>query len=336
MAFQPGDKLKNGKYTIERELGKGRFGVTYLAKDAKEQKWVIKTLSDDLLNQLTQPEIDRLQDKFWQEAVNLANCKHPHIVKIKEIFREGQLVCLVMEYIPGKDLAKLPTKIWSEAEILPYIRQIGEALQVVHENGLVHRDIKPDNIMIRSPQAPLNKGGEEAVLIDFGLAKGFDNPLTTVNSTSVDGFAPIELYDVNAERGAYTDVYSLAATLYFLLTKEVPPSAEKRSRNQAKLVPPKQINSQISDKVDQAIREGMRLAPEERPQTMQEWLNLLGLKSAKVKLPNWNTLDWLVAMGAIAAVIPVIVGFLAWLKPNSPPTENPPTLSLPAQVTPNK
>jgi serine/threonine protein kinase len=234
-----------------------------------------------------------------------------------------------MEFIPGKDLAKLTTKIWSEAEALPYIRQIGEALQVVYNNELVHRDIKPDNIMIRD-------GKSEAVLIDFGLAKGFDNPLTTVNSTTVDGFAPMELYDVNAERGAYTDVYSLAATLYFLLTKEVPPSAEKRSRNKAKLVPPKQINSQISDKVDEAIREGMRLAPEERPQTMQEWLNLLGLKSAKPKLPNWNTLEWLGAIAAIATILGAIVTILAWLKPNSPPTENPPTPSPPVQVTPNE
>jgi len=327
MAFTPGQQLYR-KYTIERELGKGRFGITYLARDKNGEFWVIKTLSDDLLNQLSQPEIDRLQDKFWQEAVNLAKCKHPHIVKVQETFREGQLVCLVMEYIQGKDLAKLTTKIWSEAEVLPYIRQIGEALKVVHENGLVHRDIKPDNIMVRD-------GKSEAVLIDFGLAKGFDNPLTTVNATTVDGFAPMELYDVDAERGAYTDVYSLAATLYFLLTKEVPPSAEKRSRNKAKLVPPKEINSQISDKVDQAIREGMRLAAEERPQTMQEWLDLLGLKSA-MPMPKWKAEVWWGAIGAMAAVLGVIVAFLAWLKPNSPPTENPPSPSPPVQVTPNK
>lgn len=328
MAFTPGQKLK-GNYTIDRELGKGRFGITYLAKDRNDQNWVIKTLSDDLLSQLTQPEIDRLQDKFWQEAVNLARCKHPHIVKVKETFRERQLVCLVMEYIQGKDLAKLTTKIWSESEALPYIRQIGEALKVVHENGLVHGDIKPDNIMVRDSKS-------EAVLIDFGLAKGFDNPLTTVNATTVDGFAPMELYDVDAERGAYTDVYSLAATLYFLLTKEVPPSAEKRSRNKAKLVPAKQINSQISDKVDEAIRQGMRLAAEERPQTMQEWLNLLGLKSAKPKLPSWNTLEWLAAMAAIATVLGLIVTLLAWLRPNSPPVENPPPTPPPVEVTPNK
>jgi len=327
MAFTPGQQLYR-KYTIERELGKGRFGITYLARDKNGEFWVIKTLSDDLLNQLSQPEIDRLQDKFWQEAVNLAKCKHPHIVKVQETFREGQLVCLVMEYIQGKDLAKLTTKIWSEAEVLPYIRQIGEALKVVHENGLVHRDIKPDNIMVRD-------GKSEAVLIDFGLAKGFDNPLTTVNATTVDGFAPMELYDVDAERGAYTDVYSLAATLYFLLTKEVPPSAEKRSRNKAKLVPPKEINSQISDKVDQAIREGMRLAAEERPQTMQEWLDLLGLKSA-MPMPKWKAEVWWGAIGAMAAVLGVIVAFLAWLKPNSPPVENLPPPSPPVQVTPNK
>ncbi|MGK7872496.1 MAG: hypothetical protein AB4426_04060 [Xenococcaceae cyanobacterium] len=79
MAWTVGQKLKGDKYTIEGELGRGRFGITYLASDRQKNRLVIKTLSDDLLNQLSQPEIERLQDKFWQEAVKLAQCKHRHI-----------------------------------------------------------------------------------------------------------------------------------------------------------------------------------------------------------------------------------------------------------------
>lgn len=327
MAFTSGQQLQKGNYTIDRQLGKGRFGITYLARDKKGELVVIKTLSDDLLNQLTPPEIDRLQAKFWQEAVNLARCKHPHVVEVKDTFREGDLVCIAMEYIAGKDLATLTTRIWSEREALNCIQQIGEALKVVHQNQLVHRDVKPANIMVRDKNA-------EAVLIDFGLALGFDNPLTSVNPTTADGFAPLELYHIDAERGDYTDVYSLAATLYFLLTKQIPPSAMQRSLAKAKLVPPKEINPQISDKINRAICEGMALAPEERPQSMQAWLDLLGLKSAMIWLPNWKAEVWWAAIGAIAAVIGTIIALIAFFKPATPPVENSTPTSPPGQVAP--
>ncbi|MEQ8538227.1 MAG: protein kinase [Coleofasciculus sp. D1-CHI-01] len=98
MAWSAGQQLQHGKYTIEKELGSGRFGITYLARDRTSQRCVVKTLSDTLLHQLTPPELNRLQDKLWQEAVKLAQCKHPHIVRVKDSFKEGQQVCLVMEY----------------------------------------------------------------------------------------------------------------------------------------------------------------------------------------------------------------------------------------------
>lgn len=329
MAFSSGQQLNKGNYTIDRQLGKGRFGITYLGRDKKGNPVVIKTISDDLLNQLTPAEIDRLQTKFWQEAVNLARCKHPHIVEVRDTFREGNLVCMAMEYIEGKDLATLTNKIWSEREALNCIRQIGEALKVVHKNKLVHRDIKPANIVVRD-------SNQEAVLIDFGLALGFDHLLTSVNPTTADGFAALELYHIDAERGSYTDVYSLAATLYFLLTKQIPPSAMERSLAKAKLLPPKEINPQISDKISQAICKGMALAPEERPQSMQEWLDLLGLKSAKIRLPNWKAEVWWAAIGAIAAVIGTWITWITFLKSASPPVENATPTSPPGQIAPNK
>ncbi|MEQ9232552.1 serine/threonine protein kinase [Coleofasciculus sp. E2-BRE-01] len=154
-------------------------------------------------------------------------------------FKEGDQVCLVMEYIQGQDLTH--ANRLTEKEALRYIRQIGSALMVVHENNLVHRDVRPANIIMR-------QGKREAVLIDFGLAVGFDHPLTTINPTTADGFTPLELYHVDAERGAYTDVYSLAATLYQLLTGEKPPSVRDRSLARAKLKPPQDVNPQMSDR----------------------------------------------------------------------------------------
>jgi eukaryotic-like serine/threonine-protein kinase len=312
MAWLVGQKLHDGRYTIERELGRGYFGITYLVNDRDRKRLAIETLSDDLLSQLTPIEIDNLQEKFLQEAVKLAKCKHPHIVQIKEPFLEGNQVCIVMEYIDGVDLASRAQDQLPEAEALRYIQQMGEALNAVHENGLVHRNVKPGNILIRA-------GKSEAVLIDFGLARGSDNPLTTIDGSTGDGFDSLELYHADAQLGSYTDIYSLAGTLYFLLTGQIPPTAMERSQGRARLTPPKQINSQVSDRTNEAIITGMALAAADRPQTMQDWLDILGVQR-KVSLPwqNGNFMRWLAVIGTVAAVIGTIAAWLV-LKPSPPP-----------------
>ena len=162
-----------------------------------------------------------------------------------------------------------------EVEALRYIQQMGEALTVVHNNGLLHRDVKPQNIMLRS-------GKSEAILIDFGIAREFTPNLTQTHTQILsDGFAPIEQYDKRAKRGAYTDVYALAATLYALLTGEVPTLAPLRAIS-ISFLEPKEINPNISDRVNQAILKGMEIKPENRPQTMQEWRGLLGMETVPI------------------------------------------------------
>ena len=317
MAWLVGQKLHDGRYTIEKELGRGYFGITYLVSDRDRKRLAIKTLSDDLLSQLTPPEIDDIQEKFLQEAVKLAKCKHPHIVQIKEPFLEGNQVCIVMEYIDGVDLASRAQPQLPEAEALRYIQQMGDALNAVHENGLVHRNIKPSNILLRA-------GKPEAVLIDFGLARGADNPVTTLDSKIADGFDSLELYHADAQLGAYTDIYSLAGTLYFLLTGEVPPTAMERSMGRVRLTPPKQINSQISDRTNEAIITGMALAAEDRPQTMQDWLDILGVQRQSSLRQKGNFMTWLVVISTVAAVLGTIVAWLALKPPQQPkPTGTP-------------
>jgi serine/threonine protein kinase len=180
---------------------------------------------------------------------------------------------MVMEYIDGEDLGTLVENqgVFSETEALRYIQQIGEALTVVHDNGLLHRDIKPQNIMLRS-------GKSEAVLIDFGIAREFTPNLTKTHTKILsDGFAPIEQYDARAKRGAFTDVYALAATLYSVLTGELPTISPMRAIG-TELAEAKKINSSISDKVNQAIIKGMELKPENRSQSINEWLSLLNIQ----------------------------------------------------------
>ncbi|WP_228019771.1 serine/threonine-protein kinase [Sphaerospermopsis sp. LEGE 08334] len=273
MVWVSGQQLQNGKYTIEKELGEGGFGITYLAKDHQGNLVVIKTLNDAIKKRA---DFAKFQQDFINEAIKLAKCNHPHIVKIYEVINEDDLWCMVMEYIDGEDLGTLVENhgVLSEEIALKYIQQIGEALTVVHNNGLLHRDIKPQNIMIRS-------GKSEAVLIDFGIAREFTPNLSKTHTKILsDGFAPIEQYDARAKRGAFTDVYALAATLYSLLTGELPTIAPMRAIG-TEIEEAKKINSQISDRVNHAIIKGMEIKPENRPQSINEWLSLLDIQAKK-------------------------------------------------------
>lgn len=317
MVWLAGQNLHGDRYTIERELGRGCFGIIYLARDSKNNRCMIKTLSDGLLDELSPAEIDRLQEKFLQEAVKLSKCRHAHIVRVREPFFEGEQVCIVMEYVEGEDLAHRAQKRLPEKEALRYIQQIGGALVAVHEAGLVHRDVKPANIVVRG-------GKPKAVLINFGFARGFNSSLTTVNLSNADGFDAIETYQVNSHLGAATDVYSLAATLYSLLTGKEPPKAIDLSLGKARLIPPKDINPEVSDRVNRAILEGMMPAPEKRPQTIEQWLALVGVKRVAVPMPwrNWNLTTWLVVIGTVVAILGVI-GTLFALRPTAPPEPEP-------------
>lgn len=322
MAWTVGQTLHSGKYKIDSELGRGRFGITYLAKDKGGKYLVIKTLDEDLLNKLTPEERNSLESIFSGEAIKLERCKHPHVVRVQETFKEGQLFCIAMEYIAGDTLATLAHRVVPEKEALGYIQQIGEALIEVHGKDLLHRDVKPANIIVQP-------GKYEAVLIDFGLAAEFDHPLTS--RWRPEPFAPIELNSSTRPRGAYTDVYSLAATLYFLLTGQLPASALDYKDGNAHLIPPKEINPQISEQVNNALMEGMRLEPEARPQTMREWLDLLGLTiNAPDAAPNttkkvckWETVTFWTVLGAFGTLLAVIMALIAYLNPPSGPSPEP-------------
>lgn len=270
MVWQRGQSL-SGRYIIEKKLGEGGIGVTYLAKNQRSELRVIKTLREDILdNPAWKPYLDKIRQDFRDEAVRLSVCLHPHIVKIKTIFEEENLPCIAMEYIEGADLSKYLRRrgILSEAEALQYIQQIGDALKVIHRRGLLHRDIKPSNIIIRQNKT-------EAVLIDFGIAREFiPNEVQKHTIYHTPGFAPPEQYQIEALRGEFIDVYALAATLYTLLTGVIPTTAENRNQHTL-LKPPQELNLHISDRTNQAIMRGMALNANYRPQSVQEWLQLL-------------------------------------------------------------
>lgn len=284
--WQPGKLLKNGKYSLTRELGQGGFGITYLAKNQDGQPVVIKTLNTTTIHQQSL-NFEKFKEDFYQEAIRLAKCSHhSHIVNIIELIPDVEgLPCIVMEYVSGQTLFELVQQqgFLSSEIALAYIEQIGSALQSVHQQGILHRDIKPHNILIRDNQ-------KDAVLIDFGIAREFDPKKVGAHLTSFEsqGYTPIEQLASYSkyQSSYYTDVYGLAATLYFILTGQTPVDARNRalfaSQEKDPLIPPQSLNPKIDNKLSQAILEGMEIYPENRPQTISTWLNLLRETSPKL------------------------------------------------------
>lgn len=290
MVWRAGKQLRSGRYTIEKKLGEGGFGVTYKAWHQNLKRYVViktpnKTLQKD-------PQYSYYESRFIQEGQILAQLdKNPHIVQVTDLFKESGLWCMVMEYIDGEDLSSRVAKqgVLPETEALRYIKQIGKALSIIHEQGLVHRDVKPQNIMLRSSNS-------EAVLIDFGIARDFTpGEIQSHTGFLSNGYAPIEQHFRRGERGAFTDIYALAATLYVLLTGYIRPDKlehrlpnsierqfEIREHNNDPLLPPKVFNLNISDKVNQAVLKGMAVEPENRPQSMQQWLELLDVNKVLI------------------------------------------------------
>ncbi|HAJ61041.1 MAG TPA: serine/threonine protein kinase, partial [Cyanobacteria bacterium UBA8543] len=271
-----GQTLQAGKYTLEQELGRGGFGVTFKATHHYlGQPVVIKTLNESLrLN----PEFDRFQRQFQDEARRLALCSHPNIVRVSDFFVEAGGSYMVMDYVPGPTLQAVvfPGQPLDEATAINYIRQVGEALRVVHHKGLLHRDIKPENIILRTPPSSYQGevGGGEVVLIDFGIAREFTPDSTQSHTIIVSvGYAPIEQYLTKEKRTPASDVYGLAATLYALLTAQVPTPAILRDRQP--MPAPRDLQPQISAALNQAIMRGMAVEARYRPQSVDEWLSLL-------------------------------------------------------------
>jgi eukaryotic-like serine/threonine-protein kinase len=295
-----GKTLQGGKYTLEQELGRGGFGITFKATHHYlGQPVVIKTLNDSVRQH---PQFAEFESKFQDEARRLALCVHPNIVRVSDFFIEDLRPYMVMDYIPGKTLGDLVLtgKLLPETLALHYIRQIGAALKVVHQKGLLHRDIKPQNIMLR-------EGTTDVVLIDFGIAREF-TPGTTQTHTNMvsEGYAPLEQYLPQGKFTPATDVYGLAATLYSLVTGQVPISALLRDRYP--LPEPRTLQPQLSVACNQAILRGMALDISYRPSTIDEWLSLL---------PNTETAPPLTPQGRYS---PNTGPTVAVIPPNSAPT----------------
>ncbi len=262
-----GKALQNGKYTLDQELGRGGFGITYRATHHwLNQVVVIKTINDALRQD---QQFANFQRQFQDEAKRLAMFVHPGIVRVNDFFVEDGLPYMVMDYIPGPTLAQVvfPNAPLPESTAIAYVHQVGAALNAVHHLGLLHRDVKPQNLILHQVTG-------QVILIDFGTAREFSPGMTqTHTSMFSEGYAPIEQYLPQTKRTAAIDVYGLAATLYSLVTAQVPIASILRDRQP--LLEPREFRPDLSPRVNQAILRGMALEPHHRPATMNEWLALL-------------------------------------------------------------
>jgi serine/threonine protein kinase len=276
-------KLQNGKYEIHKVLGQGAFGITYLAKHSLlDMKVAIKELflSDPRLyctrgadGSTVNPnfnidDFEKFKERFLNEATTLARFKDcPNIVNVSDIFSENDTVYFVMDYIEGKPLTKV---VESSASGIPlfeaekYIRNIANALDFVHKHNILHRDVKPDNILVKEDGT--------AVLIDFGIARSYAEGQTALQTTfHTPGYSPPEQKVLEAKRGAYTDVFALGGCFYFCLTKKAPQTSDDISING--FISARQLNPNIPQAIDELITKSLKQKREERYQAIDGFMN---------------------------------------------------------------
>ena len=281
--LQPGRMLKE-TYIVGKVLGYGGFGVTYLGwNTVLEQKIAIKEyLPNEFSTRIPgQTEVtifngDKFEqfhdgvEKFVEEANRLAQFRSTEgIVRIFETFKENNTAYIVMEYLDGETLTKHleKTGLIPAEEATRLIMPIIQSLQVVHQQGIVHRDIAPDNIII-------TKSGE-VKLIDFGASRY----ATTSRSRSLTvvikpGYSPEEQYRSRGDQGSWTDVYAVGATMYRMITGKTPPDAmERRAFFEGKkkdiLSKPTKHSKQINGNQETAILNAMNVRIEDRTPNMQ-------------------------------------------------------------------
>ncbi|MFC2968003.1 serine/threonine-protein kinase [Acidimangrovimonas pyrenivorans] len=293
--LKPGTRLLHGQYTIERFLKVGGFGLTYLARDSLDRTVVIKECFPGTMcsrsdrevrarSRVHQDEFNSVVRLFVQEARRLAKVRHPNIVGVHQVFEDNGTAYMALDYVEGDDLLDIveeAPQLLGPAEISEMLQKLLRAIGFVHDHGLLHRDIAPDNILLGPTDEP--------VLIDFGAAREQATKASRVLSALQvvkDGYSPQEFYISNGPQAPASDLYSLAATFYHLIAGHAPVNSQMRLAVVAAQEPdPYQPLAGRFPDYDKdllaSIDRAMALFPKQRPQTAQEWLALIDARQRR-------------------------------------------------------
>lgn len=277
------------EYNLLSVLGMGGFGITYLATDSHlNLKVAIKEFfpanlavrnhvsgSVAVKSEQSQPDYIWGKSRFIQESQTLARFHHKSIVQVYRYFEANETSYMVMAYEEGKSLEQAladDSIQWNEQTVLDFTLPLLDGLRVIHEAGFLHRDIKPSNIILRS------KDGTP-VLLDFGSARA---AVTTQTMTAVvsPGYCPVEQYFDQGTQGPWTDIYSLAAVLYRIVTGRSPVPAPQRTKKDSMLPAVFAATGAYSKDFLRAIDLALSIDETKRPQTIEAWRLLLSNESS--------------------------------------------------------
>ncbi|MGN1130563.1 MAG: protein kinase [Ruminococcus sp.] len=278
--LKPGARLQNDRYLVGNALGEGGFGITYIGFDTRlETKIAIKEFFPSgfvtrYVNDSTKVEVSNMKnsdffkygkDRFLQEARTVARFTNESgIVNVRDYFEENGTAYIVMEYIDGKNLKIYMREhgVFKQQDILALMKPIFDALEKIHNSGLIHRDISPDNIMFTKDST--------LKLMDFGASQNIDLDNTTRGTIILKpGYAPPEQYQRDGNQGTWTDVYALCATMYKCITGITPDEAIIRAKND-ELKRISEIGIKISSKIEEAIIGGLELDFSKRIQNISD------------------------------------------------------------------
>lgn len=294
-----GTVLFHGQYEIIGFVNSGGWGKAYLARNSLHQQVLLKECYPDafcrrdgetvvVVDAKHQAILRAAVSSFLHEARQLATIKHPNVVDVHQVFEENSTAYIAMEFIEGEELLARTERqpALDPSEVLHITRRLLLAISSFHADHMLHRDIAPDNVILRADTG-------EPILIDFGAAKSHQadnvqvaNSMITVKS----GYSPPEFYDRNADQTGASDLYSLAATLYFVISGRLPADAEERGKAIAAGGADPNVSLGAGNHGDfppallGSIEKALSLDPKDRFQTAQEWLSYIDSEVKVVQL----------------------------------------------------
>ncbi len=302
--LKPGTQLLNGQYTISRFLNSGGFGITYVARNSLNREVVIKECfpgafcrrSNAIVaarSRAHQSEFRSIVRLFVQEAHNLARLIHPNIVGVHQVFEDNDTAYMAIDYIHGSDLLDVietASVKMTPSSIVAMTRKLLNAVAFIHENGILHRDISPDNILIDQTGEP--------ILIDFGAAREEASRASRALSALrvvKDGYSPQELYIAGSEQGPWSDLYALGASVYHAISGTAPTNSQARlaaivEGREDPHLPLAGRFAQYPEGFLESIDMAMNSLPRKRIQSARDWLAMLDHRPVQTNTENIDSL----------------------------------------------